>query len=324
MQEQKDPNLTEEVKEGESLESPSVEETPDSPDVFDEYPDEPHSIDAVSGEDNDADVIIDITPSDKKVRHRTFRRRLHSFFSIRDDVASHEKIRERIVSGGKITGTNASILIFAILIACVGLNTNSIPVVIGAMLISPLMGTLMAISYGAISADVRFTRDAFVGFFFQFLISFAVATLFFLISPVKEPSQELLNRTTPTVFDIVIAFCGGAAGMIAQTRSSKYSNVIPGVAIATALMPPVCTMGYSLANGQWQMLAGSSVLFIINIYCIFAAGAIVLGFLQIPRVTPVTDKKWKLLRFAMIRNGIIIGLPAIVLVVLVSIGIFAQ
>ena len=308
-------------KEPEVPQGETETETPKSVDPFDEFPDEPHSIDAVSGEDNDSDVIIDITPSDKKVRHRSFRRRLHSFFSIRDDVASHEKIKERIVSGGKVTGTNASILIFAILIACVGLITDSIPVVIGAMLISPLMGSLMAISYGAISADVRFTRDAIFGFSFQFLVSLGVATIFFLICPVKEATEELMKRTAPNLFDILIALCGGAAGMIAQTRSSKYSNVVPGVAIATALMPPVCTMGYSLANGQWEMLAGSAVLFTINVYCIFAAGAIVLGFLQVPRVTPLQDKKWKALRFIMVRNGILIGAPAILLVVLVSLGI---
>ena len=156
-----------------------------SPVVADENPTEDGepSIDPDTGENNDADVIFDITPKDKKVRRRTFRKRLHSFFSIRDDVASHDKIRERSVNGGKITGTNASILIFAILIACCGLYTNSIPVVIGALLLSPLSGTLLAISYGVTSADARFTRDAMIGFLFQFLISFVIACLFFLILP---------------------------------------------------------------------------------------------------------------------------------------------
>ncbi|MGN1262246.1 MAG: DUF389 domain-containing protein [Candidatus Enteromonas sp.] len=282
------------------------------------------SIDPDTGENNDADVIFDITPKDKKVRHRSFRKRLHSFFSIRDDVASHDKIRERIVNGGKITGTNASILIFAILIACCGLYTNSIPVVIGAMLISPLMGTLLAISYGITSADARFTRDAIVGFTFQFIIAFVIAVLFFLILPKCPDPAEFTKRCHPTIFDIIIALCGGAAGMIAQTRSSKYSNVIPGVAIATALMPPLCTMGYSLAKGEWQMLAGSSVLFIINVYCIVAAGVVVLGLLQVPKVSRTGDRQWKILRFVMIRNEILVALPAIVLVILVSLGIFNQ
>ena len=178
-----------------------------SPVVADENPTE-------DGENNDADVIFDITPKDKKVRRRTFRKRLHSFFSIRDDVASHDKIRERIVNGGKITGTNASILIFAILIACCGLYTNSIPVVIGAMLISPLMGTLMAISYGVTSADARFTRDAMIGFLFQFLISFVIACLFFLILPKCPAPSEFLKRCHPNIFDLIIAICGGAAGTI--------------------------------------------------------------------------------------------------------------
>ena len=308
----------------ESVQEPLAEDP--SPVLVDENPTEDGepSIDPDTGENNDADVIFDITPKDKKVRRRTFRKRLHSFFSIRDDVASHDKIRERIVNGGKITGTNASILIFAILIACCGLYTNSIPVVIGAMLISPLMGTLMAISYGVTSADARFTRDAMIGFLFQFLISFVIACLFFLILPKCPDPSEFVKRCHPNIFDLIIAICGGAAGMIAQTRSSKYSNVVPGVAIATALMPPLWTMSYSLAKGEWQMLAGASVLFIINVYCIVAAGVVVLGFLQIPKVSRTGDRQWKILRFVMIRNEILIALPAIVIVILVSLGIFNQ
>ncbi|MDD7618528.1 MAG: DUF389 domain-containing protein, partial [Bacillales bacterium] len=184
--------------------------------------------------------------------------------------------------------------------------------------------TLMAISYGITSADARFSRDAMVGFIFQFLISFIIACLFFLILPKCPDPSEFVKRCHPNIFDLIIAICGGAAGMIAQTRSSKYSNVVPGVAIATALMPPLCTMSYSLAKGEWQMLAGASVLFIINVYCIVAAGVVVLGFLQIPKVSRTGDRQWKILRFVMIRNEILIALPAIVLVILVSLGIFNQ
>lgn len=266
------------------------------------------------------DVIIDIVTDDSDKKKIPLKNKIKAFFSLFDDVASHEEIKNRIVSGGKITGTNASILIFAIIIACVGLNTNSIPVIIGAMLISPMMGTIMALAYGVESADKKMTISSFKGLFFQFIISFTIATLFFLISPRKEVTSELLSRTSPSFFDILIAFCGGAAGMIAQTREDKVSNVIPGVAIATALMPPICTMGFSLANGQWSMLLGASYLLLINIYYIFFSSSITLGVLKIPKVENIMPKRWKIVRFAMIRNSIIISIPAIVMAVLVIIG----
>lgn len=273
------------------------------------------------------DTIISIKSDLDKLhkKHRTrkeaFIHSMKSFFSIHDDVASHGEIRERIRNNGRITGTNAILLILAIIIASVGLNAGSTAAIIGAMLISPLMGTIMAIAYGIVSCDRKFVKGSVEGLLFQFLVAFLVSTLYFLITPIKTPTDEILSRTSPSLFDVIIAISGGIAGIIAMTRENKFSNVIPGVAIATALMPPLCTMGYSLANGEWKMLLGSSYLFLINVYFIFASSALVLSILNIPKVTELNPQRWKRLHILMYVNTVIIVLPAVVLAILIGLGI---
>ena len=124
-------------------------------------------------------------------------------------------------------------------------------------------------------------------------------------------TAELLARTGPTFFDVLIAFFGGLAGIIGQTRQDKANTVIPGVAIATALMPPLCTCGYSIANGRWDMLLGAGYLFIINAYFIFMSACLVLSALKIPKMRDLTPKEWKRRRFRMVVNTILIMLPSI-------------
>lgn len=245
------------------------------------------------------------TNSDKLKTH------IRHMFSLREDTASHEEIRERLLSGGKITGTNMCVLICAMVIASVGLNVGSTAVIIGAMLISPLMGSILAMAYGTVSNDLSLTRNHAAGFAIQILISVATSALYFLLSPVKEPTAELLARTSPTFFDVIIATAGGVAGIIGQTRTDKANTIIPGVAIATALMPPLCTCGYSIANANWRMLGGAAYLFIINMYFIFLSSAIILSLLKIPRVRELTEKEWKRLKSRMIRNTIIIIIPSL-------------
>jgi uncharacterized membrane protein len=122
----------------------------------------------------------------------------------------------------------------------------------------------------------------------------------------------LLARTSPTFFDVLIAFFGGLAGIIGQTRIDKANTVIPGVAIATALMPPLCTCGFSIANARWDMLLGAGYLFIINAYFIFLSASIILSVLRIPKTTELTEKQWKRHRLRMVRNTIIIAIPSII------------
>jgi uncharacterized hydrophobic protein (TIGR00271 family) len=199
-------------------------------------------------------------------------------------------------------------------IASVGLNMSSTAVIIGAMLISPIMGSILASAYGSVSNDYPLLRNHLSGFGMQIVISVAAATIYFFLSPVKEPTAELLARTSPTFFDLLVAFFGGIAGIIGQTRIDKTNTVIPGVAIATALMPPLCTCGYAIANGRLDMLLGAGYLFIINAYFIFLAASIILSVLKIPKTKELTEKQWRRHRLRMVRNTIIIAIPSIVAV----------
>ena len=171
-------------------------------------------------------------------------------FSLRWDMANPDEIHNTIISGAKLQGTNMCILMLAILIASIGLNMNSTAVIIGAMLISPLMGGITAIGYGIATNDLTLSKGAAIRLGIQVVIC--------LIT-----SSELLARTTPTAWDVLIALFGGLAGIIGQTRKEK-SNVIPGVAIATALMPPLCTAGYGLARHRLDYFGGALYLFFIN------------------------------------------------------------
>jgi uncharacterized hydrophobic protein (TIGR00271 family) len=143
----------------------------------------------------------------------------------------------------RIGGTNLWVLFFAILIASVGLNVNSAAVIVGAMLISPLMRPILGVGYGAAISDFALIRTSLRSLLIFAALSILTSTLYFLASPLTQPQSELVARTTPNLWDVLIAFFGGCAGIIAQTRREE-STVIPGAAIATALMPPLCTTGY--------------------------------------------------------------------------------
>lgn len=237
---------------------------------------------------------------------------LKDAFSLESDTANYEEIRTRLVEGGQVTGTNMCVLMLAIFIASIGLNMNSTAVIIGAMLISPLMGSIQAASYGTATADLRLFRKSVIGLMFQVMVCLITSTLYFLISPISTTTSELLARTQPTIWDVLIALFGGIAGIIGITRKEK-SNVIPGVAIATALMPPLCTCGYGIATGQWRFLLGAGYLFLVNSYFIFFSSAAILLMLKVPRKKEITLEQWKRLKKVIIRNTLIMILPSIVI-----------
>lgn len=247
-----------------------------------------------------------------------FNRMTSRMLQIKAETASNEEIKDRLLSGGRVTGTNMVVMVCAILIASVGLNTNSIPVIIGAMLVSPLMGSILAIAYGTVSADPDLTRLHSVGFAFQIIFSLIASTIYFILSPVKTPTHELLARTSPSFFDVIIASAGGIAGIVGQTNKEKANNIVPGVAIATALMPPLCTCGYAIANMNLRMLGGAAYLFLINAYFIYASACLFLSLLEIPRVRELTPAEWRRSRMKMVRNTILVLLPCIVLAVTVG------
>ena len=156
-----------------------------------------------------------------------------NIFDLEKDRAPLEEIAERIYSGGTLKGTNMCILILAIFIASIGLNMNSTAVIIGAMLISPLMGVIMSLGYGMATYDSAYVRESFLKLVFQVSLSVLTSAVYFTLSPIDTASTELLARTEPTIWDVLIAIFGGLAGIIGSTRIEK-SNVIPGVAIASA------------------------------------------------------------------------------------------
>jgi len=185
------------------------------------------------------------------------------YFNLMPDKESEEEIVSQISSGVSFRGANLWVLIFAIFIASLGLNVNSTAVIIGAMLISPLMGPIIGMGLAVGINDLELLKRAAKNFGVATLISVLTATVYFLITPLGEAQSELLARTSPSLYDVLIAFCGGAAGIIALCTRGK-GNVIPGVAIATALMPPLCTAGYGLATGHILYFLGAFYLFSIN------------------------------------------------------------
>ena len=185
------------------------------------------------------------------------------YFNALPDKAEEAKTIEQISSGVTFHGANLWVLVFAIFIASLGLNVNSTAVIIGAMLISPLMGPIVGMGLGIGISDLALLKRSIKNYLVATGISVLTATLYFLITPLTEAQSELLARTSPTLYDVLIALCGGAAGILAlSTRGS--GNVIPGVAIATALMPPLCTAGYGLAMGEPSFFFGAFYLYFIN------------------------------------------------------------
>lgn len=187
-------------------------------------------------------------------------------------------------SGATMTGANLWVLVMAIFTASLGLNVNSTPVIIGAMLISPLMGPIMAIGMGVAIHDFALVYRAFKNFCLAVLLSILTSAIYFLISPLKVPGSELLARTTPTIYDVLIAIFGGLAGIIAGSGKLRQSNVVPGVAIATALMPPLCTVGFGLANLNPTYVFGAFYLFFINTVFISLATYFIVRILKYPSV----------------------------------------
>lgn len=238
-----------------------------------------------------------------------------SYFSLHGDTASQDELYNRLVNGAALRGTNMCVLILAILIASIGLNMNSTAVIIGAMLISPLMGSIMAMAYGVASGDLHILKKYSVGFMFQIILSLLTSTLYFSITPINNSTSELLARITPTIWDVLIAIFGGLAGIIGMTRKEK-SNIIPGVAIATALMPPLCTAGYGLATHQLRYFFGAFYLFILNSYFICTSSIIILLILNVSKHTIAKNKSHK----SVLRKSIILTILLIIPSIFVSIN----
>lgn len=223
---------------------------------------------------------------------------MFDFISLHQGEEKRESVLENIKQSISFRGSNLWILACAIVIASVGLNVNSTAVVIGAMLISPLMGPIVGAGFALAVFDFELLKRCGKNLLIATIVSLVVSAIYFFISPFKDAQPELLARTSPTIYDVLIAFFGGLVGVIALTRVEK-GNPIPGVAIATALMPPLCTAGYGLAMGNFSYFFGAFYLYSINCFFICIATYFIVRYLK---YTPV---QFKNIRFEkQIRYGI--------------------
>lgn len=224
-------------------------------------------------------------------------RKFLTYTNLQSEMDDYEVIHANIQKNIIFKGTNLWILVFAIFIASIGLNMNSTAVIIGAMLISPLMGPINGMGYSIATYNFALFRKALKNFVFAVIASLFASTLYFLLSPLSTAHSELLARTSPSIYDVLIALFGGLAGIVAISSRQK-GNVIPGVAIATALMPPLCTAGFGLANGDMGFFLGAFYLFTINTVFIGISSVLISRFLKFPITSLVMEgQKTKVVRW---------------------------
>ena len=210
-------------------------------------------------------------------------------FRLKNEREDFNIISSNIDSGVVFKGTNLWILVFAVFICSLGLNVNSAAVVIGAMLVSPIMGPIIGMGFGIATTDLNLLKKALYNYLFAALVGIIASTLYFSLTPINVAQTEMLARTSPNIYDVLIAFFGGLAGIIAISSKMK-GNVIPGVAIATALMPPLCTAGYGLATLQMEFFLGAFYLFFINTVFISLATLLTARILKFPQKENLDDK----------------------------------
>nr|WP_315216053.1 TIGR00341 family protein [uncultured Flavobacterium sp.] len=233
-----------------------------------------------------------------------------NYLDLHNGEEDKNKVLDNVKSNISFRGSNLWILACAIVVASVGLNVNSTAVIIGAMLISPLMGPIIGAGFGLGIYDFDLLKRSLKNLFIATIVSLIVSTTYFFLSPFKELQSELLARTSPNVYDIFIAFFGGLVGVIAITRVEK-GNPIPGVAIATALMPPLCTAGYGLALGNFKFFFGALYLYTINCVFICIATFIIVKFLKYPTTKQINLKREKQVKYAITFLTLTLIIPSI-------------
>lgn len=236
--------------------------------------------------------------------------KLLTFLDLTKGEDNKQSVLENVKSNISFRGANLWILACAIVVASIGLNVNSTAVIIGAMLISPLMGPIIGAGFALGTYDFELLKKSLKNLLIATVVSLAVSTIYFYLSPFKETQSELLARTSPNIYDILIAFFGGLVGVIAITRKEK-GNPIPGVAIATALMPPLCTAGYGLAIGNFHFFGGAIYLYTINCVFICVATFLIVKFLDYPRLIQFEKAREKQITFVITLLTIILLLPSI-------------
>ena len=257
-----------------------------------------------------------------KNKVRSFITEMSSYFNVKNDLESQNDIELSIRSGVSFKGSQLLTLIFAIFIASLGLNTNSIPVIIGAMLISPLMGPIIGMGLGIGIQDIELIRRSLKNISAAVLGSLLASALYFLISPLYDGASQLLARTSPSIYDVFVALFGGAAGILSIASKNK-GQVLPGVAIATSLMPPLCTAGYGLATLQMHFFLGALYLFFTNMIFIFFAtwiGVKLMGFKKVVYQNESRARKIKAIAYTAVIATI--GVSIYLTVIMINNNIF--
>lgn len=233
-----------------------------------------------------------------------------NFLDLTKGEDEKQSVLENVKSNISFRGANLWILACAIVVASIGLNVNSTAVIIGAMLISPLMGPIIGAGFALGIYDFELLKKSLKNLFIATVVSLSVSAIYFYVSPFKETQSELIARTSPNIYDILIAFFGGLVGVIAITRKEK-GNPIPGVAIATALMPPLCTAGYGLAIGNWRFFGGAIYLYSINCVFICVATFLIVKYLKYPRSVRFEKSKERQITYIITGLTVILLLPSI-------------
>lgn len=232
-----------------------------------------------------------------------------NYINLQNGEEDKKKVLENVTSNVSFRGSNLWILACAIVVASVGLNVNSTAVIIGAMLISPLMGPIVGAGFALGTYDFQLLKKSVKNLLVATLVSLSISSLYFFISPFKETQSELLARTSPNIYDVLIAFFGGLVGVIAMTRVEK-GNPIPGVAIATALMPPLCTAGYGLSIGNMHYFFGAVYLYSINCFFICLSTFLIVKYLKYPLVKQLNAKHGKLVHTLITTCIVIMIIPS--------------
>lgn len=231
------------------------------------------------------------------------------YFNVLPDKDGEKYVIKQITNGINFQGSNLWILIFAVFIASLGLNVNSTAVIIGAMLISPLMGPIIGMGLALGIADLDLFKQSIKNYLVSTFISVVTATIYFTLSPITDAQSELLARTSPTLYDVLIALFGGAAGFLAMSTKGR-NNVVPGVAIATALMPPLCTAGYGLAVQNTTFFFGAFYLYFINTVFIAFTTCLGVRFLHFHRKQFINREKMRRVNLYIVSIIIITIIPA--------------
>ena len=222
---------------------------------------------------------------DEKILRHTIKR----LFNVRAGRASYEGIHKRVIAGTRIDGLHVCQLIAAMIIASIGLNVDSTEAIVGAMLICPLMGSVLAIAYSIATVDTKLLKSAFVGLLIQFGVCLFTSTIYFLISPLAGETSKLLTNSYPTIWDVLLALVGGFAGALGMSRQQEPETLIAGVAVATSLMPPLCATGYGLAVRDLVLSASALYEFLVNVVFISFGAEMAFLMLRVPVKVDLND-----------------------------------